>query len=376
MFRLNSIKIALLIAALVSSHFVSSQSFFTVVTLKSLKEYGEVSTRHLPPNIVQAIESQSFSFDEWSSFFTVISSKSNSPIKGLYRVSNDQVIFTPENDPDPSDQFMVTFSYPNLNVLMQNSLQEAATFSDIVSFTQPSSNQPEVTAFIPNLKEVPANLLRFYVYFSAPMGADNPYDHITIQDKEGNMLDKPFVIVPEGLWNIDRTRLTLLLHPIQEMGQEDVIGDVLLAGNSYTLKIKTDWKGASGQPLKENFTQTINASNPLRGAMNINIWALSAETNSIGILKVITDHPLDQPLAKRMLFIRNDKGQILPSRVEFDNAEQLKILWKLDGSKSLELLIDPRLEDVCGNTPHYAFDLDGTEKSISNEELKINFRVE
>ena len=207
------------------------------------------------------------------------------------------------------------------------------------------------------------------------MGDDNPYDHIVIEKANGEALDNPFVIAPEGLWNIDKTRLTLLLHPKQEMSEGEEFGDVLLSGNSYRLKINANWKGASGKTLKQNFEQTINATNPLRRAMNINIWALKAETGNIGQLTVVTDHPLDQPLAKRMLFIRNEQGQVLPSRVEFDNSEQFRMLWRLDGSESLELIIDPRLEDICGNTPHYAFDLDGTERSLSKEELKIPFRV-
>ncbi len=189
---------------------------------------------------------------------------------------------------------------------------------------------------------------------------------------------EPFVEVPEGLWNIDRTRLTLLLHPgriKQGVGPNMTEGDILRAGNEYTLKIDANWKGSSGEPIKESFSRRINASNTLKKAINVNLWALRARQDKIGILTIVTDHPLDQPLAKRMLYIMNKEGKILPSQVQFTSAEELKILWRPDGSKELELHIDHRLEDVCGNTPLYAFDLEENIRRESEGEIMLTFKI-
>lgn len=356
------------------------QSFFTAKTLPKAPDYGMITTRLVPEEIVRLIEKQNFSFKEWSSFFYIQTGPGAPAILGEYRIANNHLSFRPKFLPDPNVQYYVTFSYPKLNVLLSENIEEQAEYTDIASFQPPETTQPEVISFIPNLDEVPANLLRFYVYFSAPMSVlQNPYDYITIVDKNGKALVDPFVIIPEGLWNINHTRLTLLLHPgrvKQGVGPNMTLGDVLKAGNSYTLKISKEWKGASGELLKSTFTQVINATNPLERAMNINSWALRAERKNIGVLHVVTDHPLDQPLAKRMLFIRSQSGQILPSRVEFDSPEKFRVLWQLDESKELDLVIDPRLEDVCGNTPHYAFDLEGTERTPSTEELKLKFKVQ
>ncbi|WP_420317486.1 hypothetical protein [Ekhidna sp.] len=359
---------------------IFSQSFFTAKTLADSDSYGTITTRLVPEDVVDLINQQDFSFNEWSSFFYVQTSPGGPAVLGNYSIADNHLSFKPKFLPDPKINYLVTFSYPKLSQLLSEEIEEVSEYTDVASFEPPETSQPEVISFIPELDEVPANLLRFYVYFSAPMSLlQNPYDFITIEDSNGKTLVDPFVIIPEGLWNINHTRLTLLLHPgrvKQGVGPNMTLGDVLRAGNSYTLKIDDEWLGASGAKLKSSFAQTINASNPLRGAMNINSWALQSQKSNIGILTIVTDHPLDQPLAKRMLFIRGASGQILPSRVEFDNPEKLKIYWKLDDSEELELLIDPRLEDVCGNTPHYAFDLEGTERTISQEELKIKFRVE
>jgi hypothetical protein len=357
------------------------QSFFTAKTLPSSDQYGTITTRLVPEEIVNLIKQQNFSFEEWSSFFYIQTNPNAQAVLGNYSIENNHLYFTPKFLPDAKINYFVTFSYPQLALLLSDEIAEQNVYTDVASFEPPATSQPEVISFIPELDEVPANLLRFYVYFSSPMSLlQNPYDFITIVDKNGKELIDPFVVIPEGLWNINHTRLTLLLHPgrvKQGVGPNMKQGDVLLAGNSYTLKINADWKGASGEPLKQSFSQTINATNPLRGAMNINSWALKAKVNNgIGILTVITDHPLDQPLAQRMIFLRNGEGQILPAQINFESPEQIQILWRSEGSNKLELLIDPRLEDVCGNTPHYAFDLEGTERSPSQEELKIQFSVE
>lgn len=357
-----------------------SQSYFTAKTLPTSDQYGTITTRLVPEEVVDLIRKQNFSFEEWSSFFYVQTNPNAPAVLGNYSIENNHLSFTPKFLPDPKINYFVTFSYPQLSMLLADEIADQNVYTDVASFEPPETTQPEVISFTPDLDEVPANLLRFYVYFSSPMSLlQNPYEFITIEDKDGKELVDPFVVIPEGLWNINHTRLTLLLHPgrvKQGVGPNMTQGDVLLAGNSYTLKINSEWKGASGEPLKKGFSQTINASNPLRGAMNINSWALKAEiNNNIGILTVVTDHPLDQPLAQRMLFLRNTNGQILPTQVKFNNPEQLQIFWRAEGSSQLELLIDPRLEDVCGNTPHYAFDLEGTERSPSKEELKIPFSV-
>lgn len=355
------------------------QSFFTAKTLPNTPGYGTITTRLVPEEIVRLIEKQNFSFKEWSSFFYVQTAPGAPAVLGNYTIADNHLSFKPKFLPDPKIQYLVTFSYPKLNSLLDENIAEVAEFTDVASFEPPEASQPEVISFIPRLEEVPANLLRFYVYFSAPMSLQNPYDYITIIDENGEELEDPFVIIPEGLWNINHTRLTLLLHPgrvKQGVGPNTTLGDVLKAGNSYTLNISREWKGASGEPLKSAFTQTINATNPLERAMNINSWALRAERKNVGVLHVVTDHPLDQPLAKRMIFIRGENGQILPSRVEFDSPEKFRLLWQLDDSETLEMLIDPRLEDVCGNTPHYAFDLEGTERTPSREELKLEFKLD
>ncbi len=369
-----------LLCFLLTIHFVSAQSFFSAQTLPKMPNYGTITTRLVPEDIVASIEDHNFTFEQWSAFFNVKTNPNGPAVIGSYKIVDNHLAFSPKFLPDPNIRYFVNFSYPALAQLLSHSISEQTTYTDVVSFEPPETTQPKITAVIPNLEIVPANLLRFYVFFSAPMGLENPYEFITIEDSDGNVLVDPFVIIPEGLWNIDRTRLTLLLHPgrvKQGVGPNMTEGDILLAGNDYTLKIDARWKGASGESLKESFSREINATNPLRKAINVNLWALRAiNQNNIGVLTIVTDHPLDQPLAKRMLYIMNKEGKILPSQVEFTSAEEIKVLWRSDGSNELELHIDHRLEDVCGNTPVYAFDLEDGSRNEPSGEIMLTFKVE
>lgn len=301
-----------LLCLLLSISTAMGQSFFSAETLPQSDKYGSITTRLVPEEIVELIEKQNFSFEQWSSFYYVKTNSNSPAVLGEYKIVNNHLAFSPKFLPDPKIQYLVTFSYPNLARLLSSQINEQAVYSDIVSFQPPKTTRPEIVSVTPNLKIVPANLLRFYVHFSSPMGIENPYDFITIEDKNGKALIDPFVIVPEGLWNIDRTRLTLLLHPgriKQGVGPNMTEGDILRAGNVYTLKIDARWKGASGEPLKDSFSRSINASNTLRKAINVNLWALKAEQDKIGILTIVTDHPLDQPLAKRIYISEIRKGK-------------------------------------------------------------------
>lgn len=366
---LKSIRIALLSICFLSVHIAASQSFFTAETISESESYGSVSTRLLESEVAEILKAQDFSFGEWSTFFYLKTSPTTPPIRGTYRLSAGQVVFKPTETPNPELKYIISFSYERLSQVLQRNLSSNATYNDVVSFLPPANNQPKVEGVLPSLDDkTPSNVLRLYVTFSAPMGNENPYDRISIKDETGNKLENPFLVIPEGLWNIDKTRLTLLFNPNKEK-------DVLEAGKKYTLEISKDWKGASGKALQESYSRSFVTAAPIKEAINVNRWAMTATQDRLGVLTVITDHPLDQPLAQRMLYIQGPDGNILPTRVEFQDRKRLKILWAAQEAETLNLIIDPRLEDICGNTPLGAFDLEAGTQNQGGEQIKLRFKI-
>ena len=70
----------------------------------------------------------------------------------------------------------------------------------------------EVMAIYPTAAEVPRNLLRLYVWFSAPMSEGYAARHVRLAGDAGERLAG--ALLPGGeLWSGDGRRLTLLLDP-------------------------------------------------------------------------------------------------------------------------------------------------------------------
>src|SRR6186713_2761613 len=71
---------------------------------------------------------------------------------------------------------------------------------------------PRVDAVYPSAATLPANHLKFYIHFSAPMRQGVFLDHCKLLDDHGRMImTEPFR--ETELWSEDGKRLTLWLHP-------------------------------------------------------------------------------------------------------------------------------------------------------------------
>ncbi|MEO0754423.1 MAG: hypothetical protein AAFY85_06450, partial [Pseudomonadota bacterium] len=66
----------------------------------------------------------------------------------------------------------------------------------------------------PTSDVLPANLLRFYVYFSEPMQRSAALEHVTLRSvSTGKAVTGAFFQSRYDLWSTDGRRLTLLLDP-------------------------------------------------------------------------------------------------------------------------------------------------------------------
>lgn len=67
-----------------------------------------------------------------------------------------------------------------------------------------------MATILPLTDTVPQNMLRFYLYFSQPMSIDDPYKYLSLLHSDGREVHDAFVEFSQGLWDKDRTRLTVL----------------------------------------------------------------------------------------------------------------------------------------------------------------------
>lgn len=222
--------------------------------------------------------------------------------------------------------------------------------------------QTRVAEVYPTGAALPENLLRFYIYFSAPMGPDDILPAIDLLDAEGRVIDGVFLSNRYDLWSADRTRLTLLLDPGRVktgLVANRELGRALVAGETFVLRISAGAEDARGCPLASAHRVTFEATPADLLSPTPADWTLI--TPAIGTrapLTLMLDGPVDHlSLAYRLRVIGPD-GAPVGGRIDLGDAEARWIFtptapWP---AATHQLAVDPQLEDLAGNRPGVLFD--------------------
>ncbi|MDB4458988.1 hypothetical protein N9059_00280 [bacterium] len=237
------------------------------------------------------------------------------------------------------------------------------------------SKAPKVAAVYPSASELPANLLKFYLYFDQPMREGREiFDLVQVLKEDGQPVFAPWR--RQELWSDDAKRLTLWVHPgrvKQGVNLRKEQGPVLSPGKSYTLQVSGKMRGANGLPLGEPFRLEFVASGEIHERINTKSWDI--ETPALGSLDPLMVRPtreLDHALLARHLEIRDPDG----AKVEVAVVTGRKGNgWLMKPAKPwsegrYRLLIGEYLEDLSGNTAARVFDTDLTleEEDVRNVE--------
>lgn len=221
--------------------------------------------------------------------------------------------------------------------------------------------EPRVQAVYPSGKELPANLLKFYVCFSEPMrGGRAIFDQLRIERRDGSRVDSPWRRVE--LWNEDSTRLTLWIHPgriKQGVNLRSSMGPVLQPGHEHDLVMDAGLTAISGRSLGTEFRHRFRAVAEDRQVPDPGNWKLNLSSGSEGQrLTVTADEPLDHALWKRHQWIESDAGVRIDGKVVIGDSERR---WSFNPSKGWQpgdywLCVDPWVEDLGGNGPGRPFE--------------------
>ncbi|MDW3192462.1 MAG: hypothetical protein R8G66_08855 [Cytophagales bacterium] len=285
-------------------------------------------------------------------------------VAGKYEIAGSTMIFNPRFDPPPGVTYTMVFEVSEAYSLiaqsrpngLPNSVQETFQFPTL----QPIYGKA-IGAIYPLADVLPANLLRMYVYFNQPMGLTNPHDHVWLINEAGERINTPFVEITEGLWNANRTRLTLFFHPgrvKRGVGPNLTMGAVLEPGNSYQLSFDPEWKDALGRAIGETSPKSFRVSEADRNRINPQNWTIQAPmSGSIEPIQINWSKPLDYALAKRMISVIHENQDVPVIAELFDHERQLQLIPSSEWSAGKYFLeIDPRLEDLAGNTAFHLFD--------------------
>ncbi len=229
----------------------------------------------------------------------------------------------------------------------------------------PQTAVTEVLAIYPTAAEVPRNLLRFYVWFSGPMSEGFAARHVRLVEAAGGEpLAGALLPTPAELWSGDRRRLTLLLDPARikrGLAAHREVGYPLRRGETFRLEVNAGFADAAGRPLRRAARRQYAVGADERRLVDPGAWSLT--TPAAGTrqpLEVSFGRSLDHGLLGRCLHVAGPDGTPVDGLLEPGPQERS---WWLDPRRPWapgphQLIVDPVLEDLAGNSVSHVFDRD------------------
>ncbi len=336
--------------------------------------YGQITIKGLNESVVTNLRNKNLTSKQWSTFFKITVESSTRPMLGTYSTKEDKIHFKPRFLPDPEISYETTFSSASLNLIIPDYPIDEDVVS-IINFNELGSRPNQVVKVFPESDQLPANILRFYIHFSNPADFQNPFDYIRIENENGDVIAEPFVEMEEGLWSIDRKRLTVLIHPgriKRNVGPNMTIGEVFEEGESYQLVVSEKWN------LKEKFIKPFKITSALRTEIDVENWEVEIpDAGTTDQLIIRTNRLLDNALSERLIEVRDENGAKVNGDFRYKAVDDLLIFKPEYRWVSKDYLIDvnPKLEDVSGNTPQSVFDIEGEGSKEKNKKFELRFSV-
>lgn len=302
------------------------------------------------------------------------------PMAGSYQVRDQKLQFRPQFSFEREVSYRAVFKPSGTG---KTSASSAVTSTFRLPH-KPIERTAVVSAIFPSTDQLPENLLKFYVQFSAPMSRGHIYDHIHLQDDSGKSVELPFLEIDEELWDPSMTRLTLFLDPgriKRGVTPLEEVGPSLRQGHGYMLRIDDKWLDANGAPLKNGLEKTFRVTSPDREPIDVGKWKLRVPSSrSTEPLDVSFAEPLDHALARRMIRILGPSGAVLAGDIKLSDRETG---WHFTPSQpwragSYRLVVQNTIEDLAGNNIGKPFEVDlfdKVDRSIKNLATTIPFRV-
>lgn len=243
------------------------------------------------------------------------------------------------------------------------------------------SPPPMLEAIYPTSEKLPANLLKFYLYFDRSMReGQDLFDQIHIEDANGQRVHAPWRRLE--LWTADAKRLTLWIHPgrvKRGVNLREQLGPVLLPGKEYTLVLDKTLRSADGIPLGQEIRHSFRTLPEDYVRPRPDSWVL--ELPLAGTSQPLVVHlpePVDHALVKRNISILLTGKKVGLDRIEAGEGESV---WSIYPSQPWEsgnydLVAGPDLEDLAGNTPERVFDTDLKDASSGDTPANVEFSLD
>ncbi len=222
--------------------------------------------------------------------------------------------------------------------------------------------QLSVEAVYPSAKELPSNLLKWHIQFSKPINQVNVYNHLYFVDHSGDTLSRAILPLENALISEDQRLLTVWIDPgRQKRGliPNQQLGPVFEEGKEYFLIVTKNLKDQEGIPMKQNRVHKFTIIKADREQPNIDLWKIHTPlVDTISDLTIDLKESIDYSSALSRITIMNSEKKEIYGDVKLIDNESILVFkpqyaWK---KGHYQILIDPRIEDLAGNSLTRLFD--------------------
>jgi hypothetical protein len=283
-------------------------------------------------------------------------------VLGTYSADGSVVRFSPRYPLETNLDHIARIEFESLRRLLGLSGDPASDFEARIALRRERPEPTTVVSAIFPLGDVPENLLRFYLHFSAPMSRGGVYEHVFLIDSNGARVEKAFLELEPELWDSEAHRLTLLFDPgriKRGLKPRSDLGSALRAGQHYSLVIGQSIEDAQGRPLAAPGAKAFTVQDVDRVSPNTNQWTTRLpKVGSRDSLVITLDESVDHALLHRMLSVVDGNEEYVSGEVFVGDGEKRWLfipddMWRA-GAFSLQA--DVRLEDRAGNRLDRLFD--------------------
>jgi hypothetical protein len=235
----------------------------------------------------------------------------------------------------------------------------------ITSPTVTSETATRVLEIYPTAREVPRNVLRFYVQFSAPMSEGFAASRVHVRRADtGEEIAGALLPMEPELWDPSRRRLTVLFDPARikrGLAPHRAIGYPLEAGVAVEVAVDDGFLDADGRALVTSFARHYDVGVDTRTRVDPHYWRLEAPVaGTADPLVVGFDRPLDHALLQHCIKVVDADGNHVVGRASIPSGERS---WRYVPAARWEreayrLVVEPILEDLAGNSLRRVFDRD------------------
>jgi hypothetical protein len=326
----------------------------------------------LPPKLADKLPSGKIAQEmaqPWLHVHLVNEGKEGPALFGSYQRQGKQLTFVPSYPLQPELLYRIRFTPPDA----------PPTTLDYKVPPRPPAPPAEIVKVLPTDKVLPANHLRFYIYFSRPMrGGEEIFKQIRLLGADGKEIADPWL--PDELWDEDSTMLVLYIHPGRiKWGVllRLLLGPVFEPDHQYTLVISGDMLDADGRKLGKEYRKKISATAEDRKRIELSAWKVQSPKAG-GTSPLTLDFPkaLDHLGLERFLSVTDAKGKKVAGKIEVPGGERS---WKFYPAQpwtaeEYTITVNECLEDVAGNNPVLPFDVDAEAPKLPPQRLTLTFR--